>query len=157
MKAIDTIRKAADYWRVMKDDYDSDFGGLLRFERKKLERMRDWYSSHEVKVVDRSHVLGEVNLALRLLDIVDDWNDGLEQVEGADIDWFGRKQFSVRMSVYVNTKNESRFLSVKEGSVANDHYGNETQKAYRLSDLRWRKAWHCYNLVREVCLMWWCL
>lgn len=155
MKAIDNIRKAADYWRVMKDDYDSDFGGLLRFERKKLERMRDWYSTHEVKVVDRSYVLGEVNLALRLLDIIDESHDGLEQVEGTDIDWFGRKQYSIRMSVYVNTRNERRFLSVKDGSVYDS--GSESWKAIRLSDLRWRKAWHCYNLLREVCLMWWCL
>ncbi|MBE6328257.1 MAG: hypothetical protein E7077_14625 [Bacteroidales bacterium] len=131
-----------------------DYGFMLQFEKAIWQ---DWYNIYNegkntVSTKDRDRYLANTaKLAIKLLDMLDkSW------IEYEDFDWEFEKinpddpnsclrlkndnvKGWLKKGIYVNTRNHNRFF------VSQDFNGT----IHDISDLRNRKIWHLYNMLRE--------
>ena len=123
-----TIKK---YSKILKEDRDYDFEYMLDLEKFKLKRMSEYFSKSQI-ISDWERVVKEINLCIKLIDIV------LER------DLPGFLYNNTKKLPYINTRNHKRFLKYI--------YDNDS---YR-DDLRQTKALHLYNLIRTYKMRsWW--
>ena len=112
-----------------------DFGYNLDIEQEMFKRMYQYFSGTEPICSDSKRVMREVNLAIRLLEIIQERDKSIELL--SDNTWISTK--------YVNIRNSKRFTHLinLENPVMKD-------------DLRTRKAWYLYNKLRYYNMKsWW--
>ena len=123
-----TIKK---YSKILKEDRDYDFEYMLDLEKFKLKRMSEYFSKSQI-ISDWERVVKEINLCIKLIDII------------TEKDPPGYLYNGTKKLPYVNTRNYKRFLKYI--------YDNNF---YR-DDLRQTKALYLYNLIRTYRMMsWW--
>lgn len=172
------------YEKILRNDQDWEYNYLLSLEKKKLERMYDYFSNSNISEDDAKSAK-EIALCLRLLDILQEndpiskeflrrtveelprslndlWEDagnGLKKLVHKDTD-------KVAMfPVYVNYRNESRFhdgriepihKTLEDTSYLNIENRRTQVIQYHLESLRYLKALHLYNKIRAYKMMnWW--
>lgn len=158
------------YKRLLADDHDWDYSYLIALEKKKLQRMHD-YMKHEAHFENSKHVVRELAICIRLIDIFmeDDaaYNTWLDRSYSGtrlkfrklddgnyELDDEERKPLA-DFSVYVNTKNEHRFLRHAPIKAALSE-GDRNKAIHSIVCLRQQKALHLYHLIREYKLFgWW--
>ena len=123
-----TIKK---YSKILKEDRDYDFEYMLDLEKFKLKRMSEYFSKSQI-ISDWERVVKEINLCIKLIDII------------TEKDPPGYLYNGTKKLPYVNTRNYKRFLKYI--------YDNNF---YR-DDLRQTKALYLYNLIRTYRMRsWW--
>lgn len=123
-----TIKK---YSKILKEDRDYDFEYMLNLEKFKLKRMSEYFSKSQI-ISDWERVVKEINLCIKLIDII------------TEKDPPGYLYNGTKKLPYVNTRNYKRFLKY---IYDNDFYRD---------DLRQTKALYLYNLIRTYRMMsWW--
>lgn len=123
-----TIKK---YSKILKEDRDYDFEYMLDLEKFKLKRMSEYFSKSQI-ISDWERVVKEINLCIKLIDII------------TEKDPPGYLYNGTKKLPYVNTRNYKRFLKY---IYDNDFYRD---------DLRQTKALYLYNLIRAYRMMsWW--
>ena len=123
-----TIKK---YSKILKEDRDYDFEYMLDLEKFKLKRMSEYFSKSQI-ISDWERVVKEINLCIKLIDII------------TEKDPPGYLYNGTKKLPYVNTRNYKRFLKY--------FYNNDS---YR-DDLRQTKALYLYNLIRTYRMRsWW--
>ena len=123
-----TIKK---YSKILKEDRDYDFEYMLDLEKFKLKRMSEYFSKSQI-ISDWERVVKEINLCIKLIDII------------TEKDPPGYLYNGTKKLPYVNTRNYKRFLKY---IYDNDFYRD---------DLRQTKALYLYNLIRTYRMMsWW--
>lgn len=123
-----TIKK---YSKILKEDRDYDFEYMLNLEKFKLKRMSEYFSKSQI-ISDWERVVKEINLCIKLIDII------------TEKDPPGYLYNGTKKLPYVNTRNYKRFLKY---IYDNDFYRD---------DLRQTKALYLYNLIRAYRMMsWW--
>ena len=123
-----TIKK---YSKILKEDRDYDFEYMLDLEKFKLKRMSEYFSKSQI-ISDWERVVKEINLCIKLIDII------------TEKDLPGYLYSGTKKLPYVNTRNYKRFLKY---IYDNDFYRD---------DLRQTKALYLYNLIRAYRMMsWW--
>lgn len=123
-----TIKK---YSKILKEDRDYDFEYMLNLEKFKLKRMSKYFSKSQI-ISDWERVVKEINLCIKLIDII------------TEKDPPGYLYNGTKKLPYVNTRNYKRFLKY---IYDNDFYRD---------DLRQTKALYLYNLIRTYRMMsWW--
>ena len=163
MKLINNIRRFGEnisrwfsYFPVLWKAYDFDYSSILSVERHQIERVRDSIS-HFRNHVNWEHDVASMNLALKLLDIIEEngeaellcdkpfrfKDDGYLELD-PDAKW--------KMDRYVNTKNAKRFNPRWDSSKFDDPKTGALMKGH----LRVEKAWYLYHKLREYKLRnWW--
>lgn len=158
------------YKRLLADDHDWDYGYLIALEKKKLQRMHDYFL-HEGHTEDNAAIVRDIGICIRLIDIFmendavhNTWlhrsfsgkmprfirlEDGNYRLDDSD-----RKPLA-DLSVYVNVRNERRFFRstpIKDAQAE----GNRDSAIHFIVSLRQEKALHLYHLIREYKLFgWW--
>ena len=157
------------YKRLLAKDLDCDYAFLIALEKKKLQRMHDYFK-HESILERKDIVARDIAICIRLIDIFmeDDaahntWlhqsfsgemkfrklKDGLYALDDKD-----RKPIA-DYPVYVNVKNERRFFRatpIRDAQTA----GDRDRTILSIVSLRQQKALHLYHLIREYNLLtWW--
>ena len=123
-----TVKK---YHKILKEDKDYDFEYMLDLEKFKLKRMSEYFSKSQI-ISDWERVVKEINLCIKLIDII------------TEKDPPGYLYNGTKKLPYVNTRNYKRFLKY---IYDNDFYRD---------DLRQTKALYLYNLIRTYRMMsWW--
>ena len=123
-----TIKK---YSKILKEDRDYDFEYMLDLEKFKLKRMSEYFSKSQI-ISDWERVVKEINLCIKLIDII------------TEKDPPGYLYNGTKKLPYVNTRNYKRFLKY---IYDNDFYRD---------DLRQTKALYLYNLIRTYRIRsWW--
>ena len=123
-----TIKK---YSKILKEDRDYDFEYMLDLEKFKLKRMSEYFSKSQI-ISDWERVVKEINLCIKLIDII------------TEKDPPGYLYNGTKKLPYINTRNYKRFLKY--------FYNNDS---YR-DDLRQTKALYLYNLIRTYRMRsWW--
>ena len=123
-----TIKK---YSKILKEDRDYDFEYMLNLEKFKLKRMSEYFSKSQI-ISDWERVVKEINLCIKLIDII------------TEKDPPGYLYNGTKKLPYVNTRNYKRYLKY---IYDNDFYRD---------DLRQTKALYLYNLIRAYRMMsWW--
>ena len=123
-----TIKK---YSKILKEDRDYDFEYMLDLEKFKLKRMSEYFSKSQI-ISDWERVVKEINLCIKLIDII------------TEKDPPGYLYNGTKKLPYVNTRNYKRFLKY---IYDNDFYRD---------DLRQTKALYLYNLIRTYRMRsWW--
>lgn len=128
------------------------YSSMLNFERAIWKDWEKIYSERKIPVSSEGHcnyIVKISKLAIKLLDMMDEtWIEFEEPLKIEKSSERGFRKFAslkpnFKKGVYVNTRNFSRFfpLSTKESFDEKD--------AYDLSELRKKKVWHLYNLLRE--------
>lgn len=164
------------YKKLLEKDRDWDYGFLLALERKKLERMKAYFSTSDIAMTDE-RVSRQISLCLRMLDIVeekepviDNWyskaSECSEMMFHKNPDGktyrvdFKYVSMSPDYPIYVNANNKYRFKHLayfpenaeSEETTFKQKYFCELYKG----ELRKAKAWHLYNLIREYKMFgWW--
>lgn len=116
-----------------------DYGFLLELEETSLTYMRDYFNKSKIAVGNERNA-ELISLAIKLLRIATDKDSALE------FSWVTGKNYKTTViTVYVNTRNASRF----------DH--NFTDYGpFELDSLRIEKAWRLYHRIREQYMRtWW--
>lgn len=143
------------YWKVLKDDWDWDYGCLLELERFKLERMRKWWEDHDMgNTVSGPRIYRQLSLAVDLLDILLDKKPyyhldrdrfsilPIKDLIGNDEKWV--------ISVYINLQNWRNYLSPRL-----ENFVKRNPNLAKI-ELREAKAWALYCKLRERYLKdWW--
>ena len=101
-----------------------DYGFMLNNERTMLRKMYDFFTKESV-LCDKDDIARHIRLAINLLNIVLAYDDPLIMDEA-----------SFTITVYVNTRNATRFLRC---NVGHPMLQNELRK---------EKAWYLYNRLR---------
>lgn len=123
-----TIKK---YSKILKEDRDYDFEYMLDLEKFKLKRMSEYFSKSQI-ISDWERVVKEINLCIKLIDII------------TEKDPPGYLYNGTKKLPYINTRNYKRFLKY---IYDNDFYRD---------DLRQTKALYLYNLIRTYRMRsWW--
>lgn len=139
-------------WRV----YDFDYTSILAMERHQIMRVRDSivrYRHH----VNWHQDVASINLALKLLDIIEEDN-GADLI-GDDYLIFNKDHTITfnpdcrwQLDKYVNIRNARRFYPEMELEC----YENTNDGAIYRGHLRVEKAWHLYHKLRLYKLRgWW--
>ncbi len=102
-----------------------DYGFMLDNERIMLRKMYDFFTKESV-LCDKDDIARHISLAINLLNVVLAYDDPLVMEEEA----------SFKITVYVNTRNATRFLRC---NVGHPMLQNELRK---------EKAWYLYNRLR---------
>ena len=119
------------YSKLLNKDKDWDWEYMLDLERFKLKRMSEYFSKSQI-ISDWERVVKEINLCIKLIDII------------TEKDPPGYLYNGTKKLPYINTRNHKRFLKYI--------YDNNF---YR-DDLRQTKALYLYNLIRAYRMMsWW--
>lgn len=160
--------------RLLQADCDYDYGFMLMLERKKLQRMAEYFSKADITYSDAAKAK-EMSLCVRLLDIIldeekqtNEWtaevvchNDICLQKDANGKTFIAELVYNGLIPdfpKYVNLRNASRFMSSAEYPKG-PYESAEEQKSrteHFKKDVREAKAWHLYNLIREYkMLKWW--
>ena len=158
------------YKHLLAKDYDWDYGYLIALEKKKLQRMHDYFKISDI-AEDNKYTTRDLGICLKLIDIFME-NDGVHNT------WLERAYSGTRIQfrklddgnyemvdddkdplpdipTYVNTRNEKRFFRsapIKD-ALAEDR--REYSIHLKIS-LRQQKALHLYHMIREYKLFgWW--
>ena len=157
------------YKRLLARDQDWDFAFLIALEKKKLQRMHDYFKYQGHPEVNRM-APRDIAICIRLIDIFmeDDaaYNTWLHKSYSDELKWrkldddtyeLDDSNFTplAEFPVYVNIRNEYRFFNgtpIKDAQQKGDR-----DRAIQLTTrLRQDKALHLYHLIREYKLMtWW--
>lgn len=155
------------YKKLLEKDRDWDYCFLLMLEKKKLQRMYDYFSHSEIACGDEL-VARDLRICIKLIGIImqDDaayktWlnesskdqvmhtkkrENGLYRVE------FEQLRPDTDFQKYVNVRNAERFIRkpLDKANVSSRYYIHEKVS------LRLLKALHLYNLIREYRMLgWW--
>ena len=157
------------YKRLLANDQDWDYAFLIALEKKKLQRMHDYFKYQGHPEVNRM-APRDIAICIRLIDIFmqDDaayntWSSKSfsgklkwrkledDMYELDDSDWEPFAEFPV----YVNIRNEHRFF--RNTPIKNaQKEGHRDHAIHLITRLRQEKALHLYHLIREYKLMtWW--
>ena len=157
------------YKRLLARDQDWDYAFLIALEKKKLQRMHDYFK-HDGHLENNDIVARDIAICIRLIDIFmeDDaayntWSsksfsgelkwrkleDGMYELDDSNITPLAE------FPVYVNIRNEYRFF--RNMPIKNAQQDGHRDHAIQLTTrLRQEKALHLYHLIREYKLMtWW--
>ena len=157
------------YKRLLAKDLDCDYAFLIALEKKKLQRMHDFFK-RESCLERKDFVARDIAICIRLIDIFmeDDavYNTWLHQSYSGkmkfrklddgnyELDDTDRKPIA-DYPVYVNVKNERRFFRatpIRDAQTA----GDRDRAILSIVSLRQQKALHLYHLIREYNLLtWW--
>lgn len=154
------------YKKLLENDKDWDYCYLLLLEKKKLQRMYNYFSKSEIAYSDEI-VARDLRICIKLIDIImeDDaayktWlhesskdqlmhtrkkEDGLYRVE------FEQLRPDTDFQKYVNVRNAERFL----GKPFNKIEHSARSYVHEKISLRLLKALHLYNLIREYNMLGW--
>lgn len=162
MKFINNIRRFGDnifrwfsYLPVLWRAYDFDYSSILSVERHQIKRVRDSIN-HYRNHVNRKQDVASMNLALRLLDIIEEngeaellcdepfkFKDNGYLELNSDAKW--------KMGRYVNTKNASRF----NPKWTAEHFEDPKTGVLMKDHLKDEKAWQLYHKLRQYKLRTW--
>lgn len=113
-----------------------DYGFLLELEETSLTYMRDYFNKSKIAVGNERNA-ELISLAIKLLRIATDKDSALE------FSWDDSREY--RITVYVNTRNASRF-----------NHNFTDYGPFELESLRIEKAWRLYHRIREQYMReWW--
>ena len=157
------------YKRLLARDRDWDYAFLVALEKKKFQRMHDYFKYQGHPEVNRM-AARDIAICIRLIDIFmqDDaaYNTWSSKYFSGELKWRKLDDDMYELDdsnitpladfpVYVNRRNERRFF-------CNTPIKNALQEGHRdhtillITSLRQRKALHLYHLIREYKLMtWW--
>lgn len=157
------------YKRLLARDQDWDYAFLITLEKKKLQRMHDYFK-HEGHLENNTIVVRDIAICIRLIDIFmeDDaaYNTWLHKSYSGEFKWrkLDNDMYELDNSnitpladfpVYVNVRNERRFFyntPIKDAQQK----GDRDRAIHYIVSLRQQKALHLYHLIREYKLMtWW--
>lgn len=171
------------YEKLLRKDRDWDYSYLISLEKKKLQRMFEYFSSSNISTSDNS-TAKQIALCLRLLDIVSEedpaskeflervkipedsfpWEDLGNGVSRLDPNYYSSLNIAMYPK-YVNYRNESRFYSGRKTPIQdlmnNSSYDGEENRRtqliqYHLESLRGLKAFYLYNKIRSYYMFgWW--
>lgn len=163
MKLISNIRHFGgnisrwfSYFPVLWKTCDFDYSSILSVERHQIKRVRDSIN-HYRNHVNWEQDVASMNLALRLLDIIDE--DG-EAVLLCDEPFIfkdnGYTELNPdgkwKMERYVNITNATRF----NPKWTSAHFDDPKTEALMKDHLRVEKAWQLYHKLRQYKLRtWW--
>ena len=130
-------KKRRNWLRLLRHNYDFDFGYLLDIEKEKLKDMLKYFK--KTKYIDATFIVRDLTLCIKLLNLYNDSNPRP-----------------------VNIRNAKRFFNSIQLNMLKD----TTPKAWchggiNLSDiakeeLYRKKVWHLYCLIREYrTTTWW--
>ena len=158
------------YKRLLADDHDWDYAYLIALEKKKLQRMHDYFL-HDGHLENNAIVARDIGICIRLIDIFmeDDavYNTWLHRSfsgkkprfikledDNYRLDDSERKPLA-DLPVYVNVRNERRFF--RSSPIKDAQADGDRDKAIlSIVSLRQQKALHLYHLIREYKLLtWW--
>ena len=157
------------YKRLLARDQDWDYAFLIALEKKKLQRMHDYFK-HDGHLENNDIVARDIAICIRLIDIFmeDDaaYNTWLHKSYSDELKWRKLEDDTCELDdsnftplaefpVYVNIRNEQRFF--RNTPIKNAQQEGHRDNAIQLTTrLRQEKALHLYHLIREYKLMtWW--
>lgn len=154
------------YKKLLEKDKDWDYCYLLMLEKKKLQRMYNYFSTSEIAYSDE-FVARDLRICIKLIDIImahdaayKTWlhesskdhvmhtrkkEDGLYQVE------FEQLRPDTDFQKYVNVRNAKRFIGKP---LDKEEFSTRSYISEKVS-LRLLKALHLYNLIREYNMLGW--
>ena len=157
------------YKRQLADDYDWDYAYLIVLEKKKLQRMHDYFE-REGHFEGKEQTVREMAICIRLIDIFmeDDaaYNTWLHRSFSGKIRFRNLENDLYELDdtdskpiadfpVYVNVRNERRFFRATPIKDTQQE-GNRDLTIHYIVSLRQQKALHLYHLIREYKLFsWW--
>lgn len=116
-----------------------DYGFNIDIEKAMLKKMYLFFSSDKPRSVGSERVAKEINLALKLLDIILEKDDAC--VFNLQKGYKDAKYYLVK---YINSRNYNRFVKF------------EPKNPLLLNELRKEKAWFLYNKLRLYRMQsWW--
>ena len=148
------------YKRLLAHDQDWDFAFLIALEKKKLQRMHNYFKSEGHPEVNKL-AARDIAICIRLIDIFmqDDaaYNTWSRQSFSGELKWLKLEDDMYELDdsdrkpladfpVYVNVKNELRFFHatpIKEAQTA----GERDKAIISIVSLRQQKALHHYHLI----------
>lgn len=148
------------YEKILRKDFDWDYGPLLKLEKKKLSRMHNHFlnSGDSPYPRDNRRIVQNISLCLRLIDIIlmEDpvTNEFYRRVQKCH----DNKDCSLRYPSYVNYRNENRFFEGNKRPIKDffETPGRPKEPVFLLEDLRRTKAMFLYNKVRAYTMFsWW--
>ena len=157
------------YKRLLAKDQDWDYAFLIALEKKKLQRMHDYFKRESI--LERKDIVArDIAICIRLIDIFMEedavHNTWLQlsysgkmkfrKVENDiyELDDTDRKPLT-DFPTYVNIRNEQRFFRTTPIRDAQKE-GHRDHAILLIESLRQRKALHLYHLIREYKLFeWW--
>ena len=157
------------YKRLLARDQDWDYAYLIALEKKKLQRMHDYFK-HDGHLENNDIVVRDISICIRLIDIFmqDDaaYNTWLDKSYSGNLNWRKLDDDTYELDdsdckpladfpVYVNVRNERRFFRATPIKDAQQK-GERDRAIHSIVSLRQQKALHLYHLIREYKLMtWW--
>ena len=157
------------YKRLLARDQDWDYAFLIALEKKKLQRMHDYFKYQGHPEVNRM-APRDIAICIRLIDIFmeDDaaYNTWLHKSFSDELKWRKLEDGTYELDdsnitpladfpVYVNVRNERRFFRTTPIKDAQQK-GDKDGAIHLITRLRQEKALHLYHLIREYKLMtWW--
>lgn len=157
------------YKRLLANDQDWDYAYLIALEKKKLQRMHDYFK-HDGHLENNDIVMRDIAICICLIDIFmqDDaaYNTWLHKSYSWEFKWRKLEDGTYELDdsnitpladfpVYVNVRNERRFFRTTPIKDAQQK-GDKDGAIHLITRLRQDKALHLYHLIREYRLMtWW--
>ncbi|MBQ7572379.1 MAG: hypothetical protein IJT19_09100 [Bacteroidaceae bacterium] len=157
------------YKRLLARDQDWDYAFLIALEKKKLQRMHDYFK-HKGHLENNAIVVRDIAICIRLIDIFmqDDaaYSTWLHKSYSGELKWRKLEDGMYELDdsdskpladfpVYVNVRNERRFFYSTPIRDAQTE-GHRDHAIHLITSLRQQKALHLYHLIREYRLMtWW--
>ena len=157
------------YKRFLARDQDWDFAFLITLEKKKLQRMHDYFKYKGHQEVNKL-AARDIAICIRLIDtfMQDDaaYNSWSRQSFSGEIKWCKLEDDMYELDdsdskplanfpTYVNIRNERRFFRATPIRDAQKE-GHRDHAILLIASLRQRKALHLYHLIREYKLFeWW--
>ena len=157
------------YKRLLAKDQDWDYAFLIALEKKKLQRMHDYFMYKGHQEVNKL-AARDIAICIRLIEIFmeDDaaYNTWSRQSFSGEIKWRELENDMYELDdrerkpladfpVYVNMKNERRFFRDTPICEAQEE-GHRDHAILLIASLRQQKALHLYHLIREYKLWEWC-
>ena len=157
------------YKRLLAKDQDRDYAFLIALEKKKLQRMHDYFKRESI--LERKDIVArDIAICIRLIDIFmeDDaaYNSWSRQSFSGEIKWRKLEDDMYELDdsdskplanfpTYVNIRNEQRFFRATPIRNAQKE-GHRDHAILLIASLRQQKALHLYHLIREYKLQtWW--
>ena len=157
------------YKRLLAIDQDWEYGYLIALEKKKLQRMHDYFKTSDI-TEDNKYTARDIAICIRLIDIFMEedavFKSWLHQFFSGELKYtkVGDNLYEVDVDedrpiadfpVYVNVRNERRFFRRTPIKDAQSE-GNRTKVILTIPRLRQQKALHLCHLIREYKLFeWW--
>lgn len=152
----ENISRWFSYFPVLWKAYDFDYSSILSVERHQIKRVRDSIS-HFRSHVDWEYDVASMNLALRLLDIIEEDGEAVLLCDKPFIHnskgmYEPNPDAKWKLERYVNTRNAARF----NPRWSSEHFENPKTGVLMKDRLRVEKAWYLYHQLRQYKLRsWW--